>query len=271
MKLNYSATIRFVNTKNETFSEVYMRKVKKQKIRSQSVKGEAVLDRLRYVLDQSGMSGRQFAEKVGLKAESATRLFNGVTGLTNPLAYSIELHFGLRAQWLLSGEGLRVTDHRTLLDASEQALLECIENSKGGKILVGEFVLKELEDEIESESIIYGRWLSRVAAEGKHKGEDWSKYEKLRIKKEKLRSEIWDVLNNLREGDVKQIVVDPLLLAIHFKDRWKEIRERSADYKQMQSFGLQPDFDEAYLTLKKIVEKMKGLFRLTNEQKKILE
>ena len=136
---------------------------------------------------------------------------------------------------------------------------------------MGEFVLKELEDEIESESIIYGRWLSRVAAEGKHKGEDWSKYEKLRIKKEKLRSEIWDVLNNLREGGLKQIIVDPLLLAIHFKDRWKEIRERSADYKQMQSFGLQPDFDEAYLTLKKIVEKMKGLFRLTNEQKKILE
>ena len=115
-----------------------MSKEKKQKIRSQSVKGEAVLDRLRYVLDQSGMSGRQFAEKVGLKAESATRLFNGVTGLTNPLAYSIELHFGLRAQWLLTGEGLRVTDHRTLLDASEQALLECIENSKGGKIFFWE-------------------------------------------------------------------------------------------------------------------------------------
>jgi len=241
------------------------------KKRIQSVKGEAVLERLRIVLDESGMSGRQFAEKIGLKAESATRLFNGVTGLTKPLAYSIELHFGLRSEWLLTGEGLRVTDHRTLLDASEQALLECIENSKGGKILVGEFVLKELEDEIESESIIYGRWLSRVAAEGKHKGEDWSKYEKLRIKKEKLRSEIWDVLNNLREGGLKQIIVDPLLLAIHFKDRWNEIRERSADYKQMQSFGLQPDFDEAYLTLKKIVEKMKKLFRLTNEQKKILE
>ena len=136
---------------------------------------------------------------------------------------------------------------------------------------MGEFVLKELEDEIESESVIYGRWLSRTAAKGKHKEEEWAKFEKLRIKKEKLRSEIWDVLNNLRGGDLKQIIVDPLLLAIHFKDRWKEIRERSADYKQMQSFGLQSDFDEAYLTLKKIVEKMKGLFRLTNEQKKILE
>ena len=136
---------------------------------------------------------------------------------------------------------------------------------------MGEFVLKELDNEIESASVIYGRWLNRTAAKGKHKEEEWSKFEKLRIKKEKLRSEICDVLNNLREGDVKQIVVDPLLLSIHFKDRWKEIRERSSDYKQMQSFGLQPDFDEAYLTLKKIVEKMKKLFRLTNEQKKILE
>ena len=81
------------------------------KKRIQSVKGEAVLNRLRIVLKESGMSGRQFAEKIGLKAESATRLFNGVTGLTNPLAYSIELHFGLRSKWLLTGEGLKITKH----------------------------------------------------------------------------------------------------------------------------------------------------------------
>ncbi len=229
------------------------------------------LDRLSWVRERVGLNSKAFAESIGLTAAGLHNMYTRKSRVTDVLANSVELVHGIRAQWLLTGEGLRITDHRTLLDASEQALLECIENSKGGKILVGEFVLKELEDEIESESIIYGRWLSRVAANGKHKGEDWSKYEKLRIKKEKLRSEIWDVLNNLREGGLKQIIVDPLLLAIHFKDRWNEIRERSADYKQMQSFGLQPDFDEAYLTLKKIVEKMKGLFRLTNEQKKILE
>ena len=229
------------------------------------------LDRLSWVRERVGLNSKAFAESIGLTAAGLHNMYTRKSRVTEVLANSVELVHGIRAQWLLSGEGLRVTDHHILLDANEQALLECIKNSKGGNILLGEFVLKELEDEIESESIIYGRWLSRVAAEGKHKGEDWSKYEKLRIKKEKLRSEIWDVLKNLREGDVKQIVVDPLLLAIHFKDRWKEIRERSADYKQMQSFGLQPDFDEAYLTLKKIVEKMKGLFRLTNEQKKILE
>ena len=229
------------------------------------------LDRLSWVRERVGLNSKAFAESIGLTAAGLHNMYTRKSRVTDVLANSVELVHGIRAQWLLTGEGLRVTDHRTLLDASEQALLECIENSKGGKILVGEFVLKELEDEIESESIIYGRWLSRTAAKGKHKEEEWAKFEKLRIKKEKLRSEIWDVLNNLREGDVKQIVVDPLLLAIHFKDRWKEIRERSADYKQMQSFGLQPDFDEAYLTLKKIVEKMKGLFRLTNEQKKILE
>ena len=229
------------------------------------------LDRLSWVRERVGLNSKAFAESIGLTAAGLHNMYTRKSRVTEVLANSVELVHGIRAQWLLSGEGLRVTDHHILLDANEQALLECIKNSKGGNILLGEFVLKELEDEIESESIIYGRWLSRVAAKGKHKGEDWSKYEKLRIKKEKLRSEIWDVLKNLREGDVKQIVVDPLLLAIHFKDRWKEIRERSADYKQMQSFGLQPDFDEAYLTLKKIVEKMKGLFRLTNEQKKILE
>jgi len=229
------------------------------------------LDRLSWVRERVGLNSKAFAESIGLTAAGLHNMFTRKSRVTEVLANSVELVHGIRAQWLLSGEGLRNTDHHTLLDASEQALLECIKYSQGGNILLGEFVLKELEDEIESESVIYGRWLNRVAAKGKHKGEDWSKYEKLRIKKEKLRSEIWDVLNNLREGGLKQIIVDPLLLAIHFKDRWNEIRERSEDYKQMQSFGLQPDFDEAYLTLKKIVEKMKGLFRLTNEQKKILE
>ena len=229
------------------------------------------LDRLSWVRERVGLNSKAFAESIGLTAAGLHNMYTRKSRVTEVLANSVELVHGIRAQWLLSGEGLRVTDHHILLDANEQALLECIKNSKGGNILLGEFVLKELEDEIESASVIYGRWLSRTAAMGKHKEEEWAKFEKLRIKKEKLRSEIWDVLNNLREGDVKQIVVDPLLLAIHFKDRWKEIRERSADYKQMQSFGLQPDFDEAYLTLKKIVEKMKGLFRLTNEQKKILE
>ena len=229
------------------------------------------LDRLSWVRERVGLNSKAFAESIGLTAAGLHNMYTRKSRVTEVLANSVELVHGIRAQWLLSGEGLRVTDHHILLDANEQALLECIKNSKGGNILLREFVLKELEDEIESASVIYGRWLNRTAATGKHKEEEWSKYEKLRIKKEKLRSEIWDVLNNLREGDVKQIVVDPLLLAIHFKDRWKEIRERSADYKQMQSFGLQPDFDEAYLTLKKIAEKMKGLFRLTNEQKKILE
>jgi len=229
------------------------------------------LDRLSWVRERVGLNSKAFAESIGLTAAGLHNMYTRKSRVTDVLANSVELVHGIRAQWLLTGEGLRDTDHHTLLDASEQALLECIKYSQGGNILLGEFVLKELEDEIESASVIYGRWLSRTAAMGKHKEEEWAKFEKLRIKKEKLRSEIWDVLNNLREGGLKQIIVDPLLLAIHFKDRWNEIRERSADYKQMQSFGLQPDFDEAYLTLKKIVEKMKGLFRLTNEQKKILE
>ena len=157
-----------------------------QKKRTQSVKGEDVIERLRSVLEQSKLSGRQFAEKIGLKAESATRLFNGVTGLTKPLAFAIELHFGVRSEWLLTGEGLREPDYRTLLDASEQALLECIEPSKLGKMRLGEFILEKLDYEIDRESVDYGRWLSRISSSGKNMKAEWSKYEKLRNRKEKL-------------------------------------------------------------------------------------
>jgi len=229
------------------------------------------LDRLSWVRERVGLNSKAFAESIGLTAAGLHNMYTRKSRVTEVLANSVELVHGIRAEWLLSGEGLRHTDHHTLLDAGEQALLECMKNSNGGNILLGEFVLKELEDEIEGASIIYVRWLTRASAKGKEKKEEWDKFEKLRIKKEKLRTELWDVLNNLRGGDQKQIIVDPLFLAIHFKDRWEEIRERSIDYKQMQSFGLQADFDAAYITIKKIVEKMKGLFRLTNEQKKILE
>ena len=229
------------------------------------------LDRLSWVRERVGLNSKAFAESIGLTAAGLHNMYTRKSRVTEVLANSVELVHGIRAEWLLSGEGLRHTDHHTLLDAGEQALLECMKNSNGGNELLGEFVLKELEDEIEGASIIYVRWLTRASAKGKEKKEEWDKFEKLRIKKEKLRTELWDVLNNLRGGDQKQIIVDPLFLAIHFKDRWEEIRERSIDYKQMQSFGLQADFDAAYITIKKIVEKMKGLFRLTNEQKKILE
>jgi plasmid maintenance system antidote protein VapI len=85
--------------------------------RNQSVKGKEVLHRLNYVLNQSGLSARKFAERIGLKAESATRLFNGITGLTKPLAYSIELHFKFSAIWLLTG-----------LDSKGESLLGKLDN-----------------------------------------------------------------------------------------------------------------------------------------------
>ena len=104
------------------------------------------LDRLSWVRERVGLNSKAFAESIGLTAAGLHNMFTRKSRVTEVLANSVELVHGIRAQWLLSGEGLRYTDHHTLLDASEQALLECIKNSQGGNILLGEFVLKELED-----------------------------------------------------------------------------------------------------------------------------
>ena len=113
------------------------------------------LDRLSWVRERVGLNSKAFAESIGLTAAGLHNMYTRKSRVTEVLANSVELVHGIRAQWLLSGEGLRVTDHHILLDANEQALLECIKNSNGGNILLGEFVLKELEDEIEGASIIY--------------------------------------------------------------------------------------------------------------------
>ena len=268
MKLNYSATIRFVNTKNETFSEIYMRKVKKQKIRSQSVKGEAVLDRLRYVLDQSGMSGRQFAEKVGLKAESATRLFNGVTGLTNPLAYSIELHFGLRSEWLLTGEGDREVPKHGDLSPLERCGLETLffgrhfwgyleplvfERLRG--MIYARFGARFIEcDIVKPDPLTTMVEENQLAEVIKKRDSELAETEKIQKVFKNLRKEEKSCLENHDiPGQQKKVRLGyALLLAVHFGDEWESIKADCQQWKDVVEDETAKEFNKLHSHINKI-------------------
>ena len=260
MNLIIVASIRFVNKINETFSEIYMRKVKKQKIRSQSVKGEAVLDRLRDVLDQSGMSGRQFAEKIGLKAESATRLFNGVTGLTKPLAYSIELHFGLRSEWLLTGEGDREVPKHSDLSPLERCGLDVLLSHSQKWFHLEHLIFEKHENKIGHN---FGALLK--------KGVDLKKAEKHRkntlfqlsyirqVFRELDRDELailkdkeLRVKEKFSEKEKKTRLGQALLLAVHFGDEWESIKEDSLEWSAVVKDGTVEEFDKLHFQINEI-------------------
>ena len=268
MNLIIVITIRYVNKINETFSEMYMRKVKKQKIRSQSVKGEAVLDRLRYVLDQSGMSGRQFAEKVGLKAESATRLLNGVTGLTNPLAYSIELHFGLRSEWLLTGEGDREVPKHGDLSPLERCGLETLFFGRHFWGYLEPLVFERLQGMIydrfgarlrESDTVKPNPLTTKIderqlAGVVKKRDSELAETEKIRKVFKKLRKEEKTCVENRDiPGQQKKVRLGyALVLAVHFGDEWESIKADCQQWKDVVEDKTEKEFNKLHSLINKI-------------------
>ena len=245
-----------------------MRKEKTQKIRSQSVKGEAVLDRLRYVLDQSGMSGRQFAEKVGLKAESATRLLNGVTGLTNPLAYSIDLHFGLRSEWLLTGEGEREVPKHDGLSPLERCGLETLFFGRHFWGYLEPLIFERLEGRIHDRfggrlrecETVQPNPLTTMVEENqlagviKKRDSELAETEKIRKVFKKLRKEEKTCLENRDiPGQQKKVrLVYSLLLAVHFGDEWESIKVDCQQWEDVVEDKTVKEFDKWLSHINKI-------------------
>ena len=245
-----------------------MSKEKTQKKRIQSVKGNAVLERLRYVLKQNNMSGRQFAEKIGLKAESATRLFNGVTGLTKPLAYSIELHFGLRSEWLLTGEGDREIPKHAGLSPLERCGLEALFFGSHYWSYLEPLVFERLQGRIYdrfSDSLrecdivkpdpkttkFEKNQLARVV---KKRDSELAETEKIRKVFKKLREdEKTCALNRDIQGQEKKVRLGyALLLAVHFGDEWESIKADCQQWKDVAEDKTEKEFNKLHSLINKI-------------------
>ena len=245
-----------------------MNKEKTQKKRIQSVKGNAVLERLRYVLKQNNMSGRQFAEKIGLKAESATRLFNGVTGLTKPLAYSIELHFGLRSEWLLTGEGEREVPKHDGLSPLERCGLETLffgrhfwgyleplvfERLRG--MIYARFGARFIECDIVKPDPLTTMVEENLLAEIiKKRDSELAETEKIQKVFKNLRKEEKSCLENHDiPGQQKKVRLGyALLLAVHFGDEWESIKADCQQWKDVVVDETVKEFKKLHSHINKI-------------------
>ena len=67
---------------------------------------ENPLDRLSWIRKKVGLNSKAFAESIGLTASSLHNMYTRKSRVSKVLANSVELIHGIRAKWLLTGEGM---------------------------------------------------------------------------------------------------------------------------------------------------------------------
>ena len=222
-----------------------------------------VLERLQWVVESLGISGREFGERIGLKRSSSAKLLNGTTGLTQALANSIELKTGFSADWILNGQGLRLVDPRNRLSAEDQAVLEML-IPVNRETLLGLF-FRKLETRINRAEGDFSLATNALV--------DPKALEELRKKsanKLKWIGDLSSIFDELQSGNLDQICIIPLILSLHFGPGWNEASTRSQEYRQMLSFGLKAKFEESLKKAQKILKKLDSLYELTPEQQEQL-
>lgn len=73
-----------------------------------------VNERLAYVIDCSGLKGKDFASRIDRSPAHLSQIKTGKRPLVNDVAHRIEKEFNFRADWLLTGEGpMRIGEEHT--------------------------------------------------------------------------------------------------------------------------------------------------------------
>jgi len=229
------------------------------------------LERLHWIRKQAGLNAKEFAKSVGMTAPGFHNMVARSSRVNRVLANSVELIHGIRAEWILTGEGMRKADARGRLDAAGQAMLESAEVFDAGGWLLDDYIFRELEEDANRQATDYGRWLNKCSVQGMDIDAELDRHKQRRIEQQDLLSELWRMFRDLRAGGLSQELVRPLLLALHFRERWESVRDRSMDFRAMQSFGLQQDFEDALNRAQKILKKLDALFALDDEQRAVLE
>ena len=229
------------------------------------------LERLHWIRKQAGLNAKEFAESVGMTAPGFHNMVARSSRVNRVLANSVELIHGIRAEWILTGEGMRKADAKERLDAAGQAMLESAEVFDAGGWLLDDYIFRELEEDANRQATDYGRWLNKCSVQGMDIDAELDRHKQRRIEQQDLLSELWRMFRDLRAGGLSQELVRPLLLALHFRERWESVRDRSMDFRAMQSFGLEQDFEDALENAQKILKKLDALFALDDEQRAMLE
>jgi len=205
-----------------------------------------VRERLRIVFNSYGKSSRAFSETIGLKPTSFHKVLTGPAGLTIPLANSIELKHGYRAEWLLTGKGDMKIGKYNNLSPLEKCFLDVWESSYQKwyilEILIFEKLNKKIADKF---------WNSLREGVELEVGDSLRSDAHLNLDRvnqvfKELRNEEKSCLEkNDLQGQKKYASLNQvLLLATYFGKEWVNIKKYCEEYNAFNSKEDLADFEK---------------------------
>ena len=90
--------------------------------KSKQVKLPASTQRLQEIVEESGLTIAQFAERIGMTPSGFGGVFLRGAEVSGPQARAVELEFGISYRWILTGEGIRHTRRRELTIGQQMVL-----------------------------------------------------------------------------------------------------------------------------------------------------
>ena len=217
-----------------------------------------VRERLKKVFGASGKSSRAFSESIGLKPTSFHKVLTGPAGLTIPLANSIELKHGYRAEWLLSGKGNMKVSKHNLLSPFESCFLDALTSSTQKwhilEILIFEKINKRITDQY------WANIRERV---------DLKEFDSQRSKAQSNLDQLAKVFGELRQeektcldnhdtqGQEKyNLLTQTLLLATHFANEWNEVKNRCPEYQEIITADYLSDFEKLFSYINSLIQEI---------------
>ena len=207
---------------------------------------QEVRERLKTVFKAFGKSSRAFSESIGLKPTSFHKVLIGPAGLTIPLANSIELKHGFRAEWILTGKGkIQVAKHnqlspleRCFLDVSMSSfqlwhILELMIFEKLNKRIADQY-WNDLRDRVD----LQVGDTNRSAAQ--------NNLERItQVFRELHEEEKTCLENHDSQGQKKySLLTQSLLLATYYAQEWEGIKSTCKEYQELVKIDNVADFEK---------------------------
>ena len=220
---------------------------------------QEVRERLKKIFKASGKSSRAFSESIGLKPTSFHKVLTGPAGLTIPLANSIELKHGYRAEWILNGKGNMKVSKRSQLSPLEICFLDVSFSSSQKWSILELLIFEKLNKNIDDQywKNLRERVDSKIA-DSKRSVSQLNLERISQVFRELREEEKTCIENHDTQGQNKYaLLTQTLLQATYFADKWYAVKNECAEYQELQTEDNLSDFEKLHSYINSLKEEIR--------------
>jgi len=212
------------------------------------------LERLTWVRDRVSRNSKSFAESIGMTAAALHNMYTRKSRVTPVLANSVELVHGIRAEWLLTGEGDQEVAEYNGLTPLERCGLNVLLSHSQKWVHLEHLIFEKHENKIGD---YFGASLREGVdlenAEARRKNALFQLNSIRQVFRELRGDEKECHMNHDLSGKEKKVRLGQgLLLAVHFGNEWDSIKGDSLEWKAVVKDENVKEFDKWHSLINKI-------------------